>query len=41
MKDHGYLALAEIAKVSARSYEWLFKKQAKVGLLSYSTLREC
>ena len=38
MRNLGYLALAEIARVSARSYEWLFKKQAKVGFLSYSTL---
>lgn len=37
-EEPGYLALAEIAKVSARTYEWLFKKQAKVGFLSYSTL---
>lgn len=40
-EEPGYLALAEIAKVSARSYEWLFKKPAKVGFLSYSTLRKC
>ncbi len=34
----GYLALAEIARVTAKSYEWLMKEPAKVGFLSYSTL---
>lgn len=37
-ENPGYLALAEIGKVTARSYEWLFKKKAKVAFLSYSTL---
>lgn len=34
----GYLALAEIGKISAKTYEDLFKKEAKVAFLSYSTL---
>lgn len=36
-EEPGYLALAEIAKVTARSYKWLLKKEPKVALLSYST----
>ena len=37
-EDPGYLALSEIAKVTARSYKWLMKKEPKVAFLSYSTL---
>lgn len=36
-EEPGHLALAEIAKVTARSYKWLLKKEPKVALLSYST----
>lgn len=37
-EDPGYLALSEIAKVTAKSYNWLMEKEPKVAFLSYSTL---